>query len=67
MGYFKLNSKILENEEYNEIIKQLILKYPKKLVLQNTDTRILWDVLKLRLEMSQSKYVNKYHVKKIMN
>jgi hypothetical protein len=26
-GYFKLNSKILENEEYKEIIKQLISKY----------------------------------------
>ena len=29
-GYFKLNSKILENEEYKEIIKQLISKYQKK-------------------------------------
>jgi hypothetical protein len=28
-GYFKLNSKILENEEYKEIIKQLISKYQK--------------------------------------
>ena len=45
-GYFKLNSKILENEEYKEIIKQLISKYQKKLVIQNTDPITLWDVFK---------------------
>ena len=45
-GYFKLNSKILENEEYKEIIKQLISKYQKKLVIQKTDPRTLWDVFK---------------------
>jgi hypothetical protein len=45
-GYFKLNSKILENEEYKEIIKQLISKYQNKLVIQMTDTRTLWDVFK---------------------
>jgi DNA polymerase III gamma/tau subunit len=45
-GYFKLNSKILENEEYKEIIKQLISKYQKQLVIQKTDPRTLWDVFK---------------------
>ena len=45
-GYYKLNSKILENEEYKEIINQLISKYQKKLVIRNTDPRTLWDVLK---------------------
>ena len=45
-GYFKLNSKILENEEYKEIIKQLISKYQKKLVIQNTHPITLWDVFK---------------------
>jgi DNA-directed RNA polymerase subunit H (RpoH/RPB5) len=45
-GYFKLNSKILENEEYKEIIKQLISKYQEKPVIQKTDPRTLWDVFK---------------------
>ena len=45
-GYFKLNSKILENEEYTEILKQLISKYQKNLVIQKTDPRTPWDVFK---------------------
>jgi hypothetical protein len=49
--YFKLNSKILENEEYKEIIKQLISKYQKKLVIQKTDTRTLWDVFKAEVRV----------------
>lgn len=48
-GYFKLNSKILENEEYKDIIKQLISKYQNKLVTQNTDPRTLWDVFKVEV------------------
>jgi DNA-directed RNA polymerase subunit H (RpoH/RPB5) len=39
-----LYSKILENEEYKEIIKQLISKYQEKPVIQKTDPRTLWDV-----------------------
>jgi hypothetical protein len=44
--YNIIQYKILENEEYKEIIKQLISKYQKKLVIQKTDPRTLWDVFK---------------------
>jgi flagellar biosynthesis chaperone FliJ len=44
--YNIIQYKILENEEYKEIIKQLISKYQKKLVIQNTHPITLWDVFK---------------------
>jgi hypothetical protein len=57
-GYFKLNSKILENEEYKEIIKQLISKYQKKLVIQKTDIFLIFENFTIKLKISPTSAIS---------
>ena len=44
-GYFKINNSILENEEYQNLIKILIKQYEKKILLTN-DIGVKWDLFK---------------------
>ena len=44
-GYFKINNSVLENNEYQNIIKKLIKQYECKVLLTN-DVGLQWDLFK---------------------